>query len=83
MDTATTLSLLGLELPGPAYLFGVIVFCLVGFAAWRHARRTQRKRSQWIAMALMLYPYAVASTWLLYVIGALLCTALWWDARLS
>ena len=81
MDTASTLTALGFSLPGPGYLFGMIVFGLVGIAAFRHARKMERKRSQYIAVALMLYPYAVASTWLLYVIGVVLCAALWWDAR--
>ena len=81
MDTASTLTSLGLSLPGPGYLFGAILFGLVGIAAFRHARKIEHKRSQGIAVALMLYPYAVASTWLLYLIGAVLCAALWWDAR--
>ncbi|MDB5848426.1 MAG: hypothetical protein JWP29_2178 [Rhodoferax sp.] len=81
MDAASTLTSLGLTLPGPGYLFGSIVFGLIGLATFRHARKMQRKRGMWLSVALMLYPYAVDATWLLYLIGVALCAALWWDAR--
>ena len=73
------LAALGLELPGPAYLVGAILFGLVGWAAWRHGRKAGRPRAKWLGVALMLYPYAVSRTWLLYAVGAGLCAALWLD----
>jgi hypothetical protein len=73
------LAALGLELPGPAYLFGAILFGVIGWAAWRHGRKTGRPRAKWLGVALMLYPYAVSRTWLLYAVGAGLCAALWLD----
>jgi len=33
----------------------------------------------WVGLALMLYPYAVWQTWLLYVVGAGLSIAAWLD----
>jgi hypothetical protein len=34
---------------------------------------------RWVGLALMLYPYAVWQTWLLYVVGAGLSIAAWLD----
>ena len=70
------LGVLGLTLPSPAYLFGAIVFGVVGWAAWRWGRKAERPRAKWLGLVLMLYPYAVSRTWLLYAIGAGLCVAL-------
>lgn len=41
--------------------------------AYRYGKRAGRQRSKWLGVALMLYPYAIAQTWLLYVVGAALC----------
>jgi hypothetical protein len=76
MDGLKLLEALGFTLPGPAYLFGMIVFSVVGLAAYRHGRRTASAAARWLGIALMLYPYAVADTWLLYLVGTLLCIAL-------
>ncbi len=70
---------LGLELPGPAYLLGAILFGLIGWAAYRHGRKNERPRTWWLGIALMLYPYVVSRTWLLYAVGAALCGALLLD----
>ena len=81
MDTLSALQTLGLTLPGPAYIFGAIVFGLIGFGAYRYGKRTGRQPTKWIGVALMLYPYAIEQTWLLYVVGAVLCAALFIDRR--
>ena len=62
--------------PTPAYLFGAIVFGLVGLAALRYGRRSGQARPQWIGVVLMAYPYLVPNTVALYAIGVLLCAAL-------
>lgn len=79
MDTLSTLQSLGLTLPSPAYIFGAIVFGLIGFAAWRHGKKVERPLTKWLGVALMFYPYAIGQTWLLYLVGAGLCAALFWD----
>lgn len=33
---------------------------------------------RWIGLALMLYPYAVSDTRLLYLVGAALCGTIYW-----
>jgi hypothetical protein len=63
--------------PTPDYLFGAIVFGLVGLAAFRWGRKHEQPRAVWIGLALMLYPYLVSNTALLYTIGVLLCAALY------
>lgn len=76
MDDLTTLASLGLELPTPSYLFGLILFGVIGFAAYRHGRKAALPKIKWTGVAMMLYPYVVSTTWLLYGIGGLLCIAL-------
>jgi len=70
------LQMLGLEMPTPAYLAGLLLFGVVGLVAWRHGRKTRRPAPKWLGLALMLYPYATPQTWLLYAAGAALCLGL-------
>lgn len=70
-------ALFGLTLPSPAYLFGAIVFGLVGFAAWRYGRAQERPRTLWLGVALMVYPYLVSGTAWLWGIGIALSAAVW------
>lgn len=68
---------LGFSLPSPLYLLGMIVFGLIGLGAFRYGRKNGQRTTLWLGVALMFYPYAVSATWLLYVIGAALCAALY------
>jgi len=77
MDTLTSLQGMGLTLPSPAYILGAILFGIIGMAAYWHGKKAQRPRIKWLGVALMLYPYLVPSTWLLYVVGLALCAGLW------
>lgn len=77
MDELHTLQSLGLELPTPAYLFGTLLFGIIGFAAWRYGRKAAHPAAKWLGIALMFYPYAVSQTWLLYTFGGALCAALY------
>ena len=81
MNELTTLGSLGLELPSPAYIAGAILFGIVGYVAFRRGRKASRPELTWAGVALMLYPYAVSQTWLLWVVGAVLCYWLYvkWD----
>ena len=76
MDELKQLQALGLTLPSPAYIFGAIVFGLVGLGAFRFGRKNAQPLKVWIGVALMLYPYAVSRTWLMYLVGVALCAAL-------
>ncbi len=79
MDSLQTLQSLGIQLPSPAYIIGAVLFGLIGIAAYRHGKRAGRPRTRWLGVALMLYPYAIAQTWLLYVVGAALCVGVFID----
>ena len=79
MDTLAALQSLGLELPSPGYIFGAIVFSLVGWVAFSHGKKQKKPRTLWLGVALMLYPYAIERTWMLYAVGAALCVGLLLD----
>ena len=71
------LSELGFAMPSLAYVIGAIVFGLAGLAAYYDGKRHGRPRERWLGVALMLYPYAIGETWLLYVVGIALCVGVW------
>ncbi len=73
MDELKQLESLGLVLPGPAYILGSILFGLLGYVAFRRGRRMERSDLTWTGVALMLYPYAIDQTWVLWAVGAALC----------
>ncbi|WP_326535729.1 hypothetical protein [Pseudorhodoferax sp.] len=79
MTDLEPLQSLGLALPSPSYIAGAVLFGLAGFAAYRHGKRVGKPRTKWLGVALMFYPYAVAQTWLLYLVGAALCVGILTD----
>ena len=79
MDNLSLLQSLGLSLPSPAYIFGSIAFGIVGIWAYRDGKKGGRRLTRWLGVALMLFPYAIAQTWLLYAVGAALCAGLFID----
>lgn len=64
---------MGLSLPSPAYLLGAVLFGIYGYVAFRRGKKTANNPLKWIGVALMLYPYAVSETWMLWGIGVALC----------
>jgi hypothetical protein len=77
MNDLGALEALGFTLPSPAYIVGAILFGIIGYAAYRYGKKTSLVYPKWIGIALMLYPYAVSETWMLYVIGCGLCVGLY------
>ena len=77
MSTTETLGLLGLSMPTPAYLVGLLLFSILGFAAYRHGKRTEQPVARLGGIALMFYSYAVSATWALYAVGAGICLAIY------
>jgi len=75
IDILQQLQALGITLPAPAYIFGAILFGIIGYCAWRYGKKKSRKYVKWLGVALMLYPYVVPSTWMMYVVGLGLCGA--------
>ncbi len=63
-------------MPSPADLFGSLLFGVIGLAAVIYGRKSLRWKPMCIGVILMAFPYFVAQTWLLYVIGGALCAGL-------
>jgi hypothetical protein len=77
MDTADTLNSLGFSLPSPAYLAGALLFGILGLATYRYGKKAELPAFKWTGVVLMLYPYFIAQTWLLYAVGVFLCLGLY------
>jgi len=81
MDDLKNLGSVGFTLPDPAYLIGAILFSIIGYAAYRYGKKGSIETPKWIGIALMLYPYVISDTWLLYALGAGLCVGLYISLR--
>lgn len=81
MDSINALEAMGFTLPSPAYLVGALCFGIVGYAAYRYGKKTAAGTTKWLGVALMLFPYLVSETWLLYAVGAGLCIAVYLTRR--
>jgi hypothetical protein len=64
-------------MPSPAALLACLAFGVVVLAAFAVGRRRGNGPHLGIGLALMVYPYFVSETWLLYAIGFALCGALY------
>ncbi len=73
MDELKTLEALGFTLPSPTYLFGVLLSSIIGYVAYRYGKQCGLMAVKWTGIALMLFPYAVSESCLLYLIGTGLC----------
>jgi hypothetical protein len=69
MNELKQLESLGLVLPTPAYILGAILFGIIGWLAFRRGRKTSVAVLTWSGVALMLYPYGVSETWILWLVG--------------
>lgn len=68
-------------MPSPAALFASILFSLLGFAAFSYGRKTVHVPAMAIGLVLMLFTYFIDTIWLVYLIGGLLCVALYFTRR--
>ena len=80
-DNLVALEALGFILPSAPYIIGAVIFGMIGWVAWRYGKRRSLPATKCIGVALMLYPYAISATWLLYVVGAALCIGAYLSAR--
>ena len=81
MDELTTLESLGFSLPSPTYLIGAVLFGIIGYIGYRYGKKASLPITKWIGIVLMLYPYAISGTWLLYAVGTVLCIGLYISSR--
>jgi len=63
-------------MPTPGNLFGQLAFGVIGLGAFMYGKKTAGLRAMLIGFALMIYPWFVDPTWLLYTIGIALTAAL-------
>ena len=81
MDDLKTLESMGFTLPSPAYLVGALLFGIIGIAAYRYGKKASLDTAKWIGVALMLFPYVISATWLMYAVGTGLCIGLYFSRR--
>ena len=77
MDELKTIESLGLTIPSMAYIAGAIIFSIIGYAGYRYGKKSGHSTPLWIGIALMVYPYVISETWLMYAVGTALCFALY------
>ncbi|MGE5451450.1 MAG: hypothetical protein ACM3VZ_06350 [Acidobacteriota bacterium] len=75
MDLSIATQGLGITLPTPAYLIGMLIFSIIGMVAYYRGKASHKPKVRWLGLALMLYPYAVSSTAWLYLVGVSLSVA--------
>lgn len=56
----------------PANIFIVVLFSLVGLAAFRYGKREGELRPVFLGLALMFYGYFVSNAWLSLLVGGVL-----------
>ena len=64
-------------MPTPAALFGSLVFGVIGLVAFRYGKKSVFIVPTLLGLGLMIYPWFVSETWMLYVIGCALTGAVW------
>lgn len=65
-----------MSMPSAADIFASILFSTAGFAAFMYGKKAANWKPMGIGVALMVYPYFIVQTWLLYAIGIALCAAI-------
>jgi hypothetical protein len=63
-------------MPSPANLFGALIFGVIGLAAFLYGKKQAKIGPLVIGLLLMIYPYFIEETWILYAIGAALTAAI-------
>ena len=64
-------------MPTPAALFGSLVFGVIGLVAFRYGKKSALIVPMLLGLGLMIYPWFVSETWMLYAIGCALTGAVW------
>lgn len=69
MEELKAFESMGLVLPSAWYVLGAILFGIVGYLVYSRGRKMKQAVLIWTGVALMLYPYAVSETWVLWAAG--------------
>ncbi len=60
----------------PGTIFVVVLFSLVGLAAFRYGKRAGETRPMFIGAALMVYGYFFSNAWVSLIVGGVLTALL-------
>src|SRR5450830_148110 len=56
----------------------LLAMSFIGIVAYRFGKKTERNKTKWLGVVMMLYPYVTGSdTRLLYAVGIILCVAIY------
>ncbi len=64
-------------MPSATELFALILFSSIGFAAFVYGKKSMRVGPMVLGVVLMIYPYFISELWQIYVLGCILCGALY------
>ena len=64
-------------MPSPASVFAMILFGSIGFGAFVYGKKASAFPAIIIGILLMVYPYFVSGAMLMYLVGSVLCVALY------
>lgn len=64
-------------MPSGSALIGSLLFGAIGYAAFSYGKKSASTRPIVFGVALMVFPYFVTRTWLMYMVGSALCLALY------
>jgi hypothetical protein len=78
LDKIQAAQAMGYPFPSPGFLFGALLFGILGLAAFRYGKRMSNATTMTLGIVLMVYPYVFSSTWLMYLVGMALCGAIYW-----
>jgi drug/metabolite transporter (DMT)-like permease len=63
----------------PAALFSSLFFGAIGLGAFVYGRKMAQYKPMVIGVLMMVFPYFVPQTWLIYAIGCALCLGLYFS----
>lgn len=66
-----------MSMPDPTWLYLSLVVGVVGLALFGYGKKQGRLPQMAAGLALMVYPYFVATTRSLLVVGVAICVGLW------
>jgi len=58
------------------YLFGTILFSAIGMGAFVYGKKSGLWKPVLLGVVLMVYPYIVPETWMMYAVGTALTAGL-------
>lgn len=77
MNDLNSLQAMGLTMPSASYWVGMIMFSIIGYAAYRYGKKRETPVTKWLGVALMLYGYLVSDELWMWLTGLVLCLGLY------